>query len=72
MLSHCDVVIPNDGQAPVDTYRRHEIAHCNGWPANHPHDDAALVVTADLVRTRLRRNHIRQLGLEGAKRLGLA
>src|SRR5262249_20099992 len=34
----CYVVIPNDGQAPVDTYRRHEIAHCNGWPANHPHD----------------------------------
>jgi hypothetical protein len=33
----CYVVIPNDGQAPVDTYRRHEIAHCNGWPANHPH-----------------------------------
>jgi hypothetical protein len=28
----------DDGQAPVDTYRRHEIAHCNGWPANHPHD----------------------------------
>jgi hypothetical protein len=23
----CYVVIPNDGQAPVDTYRRHEIAH---------------------------------------------
>jgi hypothetical protein len=22
----------------VSTYRRHEIAHCNGWPANHPHD----------------------------------
>ncbi len=22
------VVLPNDGQAPVDTYRRHEIAHC--------------------------------------------
>jgi hypothetical protein len=34
----CYVVIPNDGQAPVDTYRRHEIAHCNGWPADHPHD----------------------------------
>jgi hypothetical protein len=34
----CYVVIPDDGQAPVDTYRRHEIAHCNGWPANHPHD----------------------------------
>jgi hypothetical protein len=34
----CYVVIPNDGQAPVDTYRRHEIAYCNGWPADHPHD----------------------------------
>jgi hypothetical protein len=34
----CYIVIPNDGQAPVDTYRRHEIAHCNGWPADHPHD----------------------------------
>ena len=33
----CHVVLPNDGQAPVSTYRRHEIAHCNGWPANHPH-----------------------------------
>jgi hypothetical protein len=32
----CYIVIPNDGQAPVDTYRRHEIAHCNGWPADHP------------------------------------
>jgi len=33
----CHVVLPSDGQAPVSTYRRHEIAHCNGWPANHPH-----------------------------------
>ena len=33
----CYIVLPNDGQAPVSTYRRHEIAHCNGWPANHPH-----------------------------------
>jgi hypothetical protein len=33
----CHIVLPNDGQAPVSTYRRHEIAHCNGWPANHPH-----------------------------------
>ena len=32
----CHIVLPNDGKAPVSTYRRHEIAHCNGWPANHP------------------------------------
>jgi hypothetical protein len=32
----CHIVLPNDYQAPVSTYRRHEIAHCNGWPANHP------------------------------------
>ena len=33
----CYLVLPNDEQAPVSTYRRHETAHCNGWPANHPH-----------------------------------
>jgi hypothetical protein len=33
----CYIVLPNDEQASVSTYRRHEIAHCNGWPANHPH-----------------------------------
>ena len=32
----CYIVLPNDGQAPVSTYRRHEIAHCNGWPSDHP------------------------------------
>lgn len=32
----CYIVLPNDGQAPVETFRRHEIAHCNGWPADHP------------------------------------
>ena len=31
----CYIVLPNDEHAPVSTYRRHEIAHCNGWPANH-------------------------------------
>jgi hypothetical protein len=38
-VSHgiCHIVLPGDEQAPVSTYRRHEIAHCNGWPANHPH-----------------------------------
>jgi len=34
----CHIILPNDGQAPVSTYRRHEIAHCNGWPADHPRD----------------------------------
>jgi hypothetical protein len=33
----CHIVLPNDERAPVSTYRRHEIAHCNGWPENHPH-----------------------------------
>jgi hypothetical protein len=33
----CYIVLPSDGQVSVSTYRRHEIAHCNGWPANHPH-----------------------------------
>jgi hypothetical protein len=32
----CHIVLPNDGQAPIETFRRHEIAHCNGWPADHP------------------------------------
>lgn len=32
----CHIILPNDEPAPVDTYRQHEIAHCNGWPANHP------------------------------------
>ena len=34
----CHIVLPNDEYAPVATFRRHEIAHCNGWPANHPRD----------------------------------
>ena len=34
----CHIVLPNNGQAPVSTYRRHEIAHCNGWPRDHPRD----------------------------------
>ena len=34
----CHIVLPNDGQAPVSIYRRHEIAHCNGWPPDHPRD----------------------------------
>ena len=32
----CYLVLPSDEQVPVSTYRRHETAHCNGWPANHP------------------------------------
>jgi len=35
----CHIVLPNNYQAPISTYRRHETAHCNGWPANHPRDD---------------------------------
>jgi hypothetical protein len=35
----CNIVLPNDEEAPVSTYRRHEIAHCNGWPWDHPRDD---------------------------------
>src|SRR5262249_45830530 len=35
----CHIVLPNDYQAPVSTYRRHETAHCNGWPPNHPRDE---------------------------------
>jgi hypothetical protein len=34
----CYIVLPNDGGAPIETFRRHEIAHCNGWPADHPRD----------------------------------
>jgi hypothetical protein len=33
----CVIVIPRGG--PVKSrasYRKHEIAHCNGWPAGHP------------------------------------
>jgi hypothetical protein len=33
----CYIVLPSDEQASVSIYRRHETAHCNGWPANHPH-----------------------------------
>ena len=32
------IILPNDGQAPVSIYYRHEIAHCNGWPRDHPRD----------------------------------
>jgi hypothetical protein len=31
----CFIAIPTDGFDSVDAYRRHEIAHCNGWPASH-------------------------------------
>ncbi|HME28347.1 MAG TPA: hypothetical protein VKE53_00570 [Pseudolabrys sp.] len=34
----CYLVLPSDGPAPVDVYRRHETAHCNGWTQNHPQD----------------------------------
>jgi hypothetical protein len=28
--------LPIDGFDTVAAYRRHELGHCNGWPANHP------------------------------------
>ena len=32
----CFIVLPTDGPDPnIENYRRHEMAHCNGWPANH-------------------------------------
>src|SRR5579864_9752272 len=33
----CFVVIPRDGPAPdLQAYRRHEVAHCNGWEHGVP------------------------------------
>jgi hypothetical protein len=33
----CYIVIPRDGPvSDLRAYVRHERAHCNGWPANHP------------------------------------
>jgi hypothetical protein len=32
----CLIILPTDGFDSVEAYRRHEISHCNGWPANHP------------------------------------
>jgi hypothetical protein len=34
----CYIVLPDDYVAPVSAYRRHETAHCNGWPPDHPRD----------------------------------
>jgi hypothetical protein len=31
----CFIVLPSDGFDSIDAYRRHELAHFNGWPANH-------------------------------------
>jgi len=32
----CFIVLPLDGPDPIlDHYRRHELGHCAGWPANH-------------------------------------
>src|SRR5262249_50533861 len=33
----CCIILPYDEVAPVDTYRRHEIAHCNGCRGDPPH-----------------------------------
>jgi hypothetical protein len=33
----CTIVIPRNGPVrDLSAYRRHELAHCNGWPADHP------------------------------------
>jgi hypothetical protein len=32
----CLIILPTDGFDTIAAYRRHEISHCNGWPANHP------------------------------------
>jgi hypothetical protein len=33
----CHIVIPRGGPVKsLASYRRHEVAHCNGWPASHP------------------------------------
>jgi hypothetical protein len=34
----CHIVIRTMAWRSVSTFRQHEIAHCNGWPANHPRD----------------------------------
>ena len=31
----CFIVLPVDGFDSVAAYRRHEVSHCNGWPASH-------------------------------------
>jgi hypothetical protein len=32
----CFVIIPRDGPVPdLQAYRRHEVAHCNGWDRDH-------------------------------------
>jgi hypothetical protein len=32
----CYVVIPRNGPVKsLKAYRRHEVAHCNGWPESH-------------------------------------
>ena len=32
----CFIVLPTDGPDPnIENYRRHETAHCNGWPPSH-------------------------------------
>ena len=34
----CYRVLLSDGPVSVSFLRRHETAHCNGWPADHPQD----------------------------------
>jgi hypothetical protein len=36
---YCDVYISSDLPEPMRTYvREHEMAHCRGWPADHPEE----------------------------------
>ena len=32
----CLIILPAGSRRYVAWYRRHEVAHCNGWPADHP------------------------------------
>jgi len=34
----CYRVLLSDGPVSVSFLRRHETAHCNGWPGDHPRD----------------------------------
>jgi hypothetical protein len=33
----CYLILPHGGPVKgLASYRHHEVAHCNGWPASHP------------------------------------
>jgi hypothetical protein len=43
----CYIVIPRDGPVrDLESYRRHEMAHCNGWSARHEGGHAATMKQA--------------------------